>query len=72
MVITAGKENDLYSSVLNGYMWGKISFVKARKKDVAVIKMQDERCLDESFSCLDREERLRFRCYAERNDKIWT
>lgn len=37
------------SSILNRYERGKIAFVKAREKVVAIIKMQD----DERFSHVD-------------------
>lgn len=36
MVKVMGKENGLCSSILNGYEWEKIAFVKAKEKNVAV------------------------------------
>lgn len=30
-------ENDISSSILNGYMEGKITFVKVRKRNIVVI-----------------------------------
>lgn len=39
IVKVTNKKNNLCSSVLNGYGRGKIAFVKAIEKDVAVIKM---------------------------------
>lgn len=42
-------ENCLCSSILNGYEWSKMGFVKARKEEVAVVWTEDERGPGQEF-----------------------
>lgn len=44
------KEKNLCSSLLNGYMWGKIASVKARGKVASVTETEDDNSLYKSFS----------------------
>lgn len=53
-----GYKNDLCSGILNGCGQGKITFVKATKKDVAVSELQDEQNLDNRSNCITAQERL--------------
>lgn len=50
--------HDLCSSLLKGYEWGKIAFIKVREMDVTIIEVQDEESLDKSFNCVVGQKRL--------------
>lgn len=49
------------------YNQGKVTFDKTREQDVAVIKMRDDESHDESFSCMEGQERPYLRDNIKKN-----